>query len=128
MSRYANVALAILASAMAGCQTWGPTWSEITGARYTAAIADRRAAILSTVGDESVGSVQPFKVHPGTYRVVVQSPRHNGFPGTNKEMTLAMDPCRRYYVNAQFDNPTTPQWEPVVDHVETIAGCTTSAH
>jgi hypothetical protein len=34
-----------------------------------------------------------------------------------------VEPCKRYYINAQFDNPVEPSWTPVVDHVETIAGC-----
>lgn len=127
MRKYAKLTHAIATLALAGCQTWGPTWSEVTGARYTAAIADRRPAILVSVGNEAVGSVVPFKVAPGTYRVVVQAPRHNGFRGSEKEMQLAIEPCRRYYINAQFDNPTTPEWKPVVDYVDTIPGCTTSA-
>ena len=37
---------------VAGCQTWGPTWSELTGDRYTTVDPDRRAAILERVGNE----------------------------------------------------------------------------
>ena len=33
-------------------------------------------------------------------------------------------PCKRYYINAQFDGPLSPSdWKPVIDHVEPIAGC-----
>lgn len=111
------------ALAMAGCQTWGPTWSELSGARYSRVELDRRPAILIRVGDESIGSVMPYRVAPGTYRVVLQSPVHNGFRGSEQEMTFDIEPCRRYYINAQFDNPTTPAWKPVIDYVESIAGC-----
>jgi len=124
MNRLCIVAAAAI---LAGCQTWGPTWSELSGARYTAAIPDRRPAILIAVGSESIGSVTPYKVAPGTYRVIVQSPRHNGFSGSEKEMTLTIEPCRRYYINAQFDNPTGASWKPVVDYVDTIPGCRMSA-
>ena len=115
-------ALAVLAS---GCQTWGPTWSELSGDRYTAAVPDRRPAILIKVGDQSIGSVLPYRVAPGTYRLVVQSPVHNRFRGSEQDMTLTIEPCKRYYINAQFDNPTTPNWHPVVDYVQPIAGCRT---
>jgi hypothetical protein len=110
---------------VAGCQTWGPTWSELSGARYTRVNPDRERAILVSAGDESIGSVTPFRVAPGKYRVVVQSPVHNKFRGSEKDILLDIAPCRRYYINAQFDNPVSPNWTPVVDYVETIAGCKT---
>ena len=35
-----------------GCQTWGPTWSELTGQRYNVTIANRRPAIIDRVDDQ----------------------------------------------------------------------------
>ena len=84
---------------------------------------DRRAAILERVGDESIGTVLPYKVAPGTYDVKVQSPPWRRFTGSEKTFSLKIEPCRRYYINAQFDNRVAPDWTPVIDHVETIAGC-----
>ena len=117
----------ILAAAVAvltasGCQTWGPTWSEITGVRYNRAIADRWPARIVAVGSTSVFSV-PYKVVPGTYTLAVESPRHSGFAGTIQEMKLNIEPCKRYYINAQFQDPVRPEWTPVVDEVEPIVGC-----
>jgi hypothetical protein len=112
---------------LAACQTWGPTWSELSGARYTSVAPDRRPAILISVGSEAIGSVTPYRVAPGTYRIVVQSPVHDKFPGSTQEMTLAIEPCQRYYINAQFEDPVRPVWKPVIDYVETIAGCTTAS-
>jgi hypothetical protein len=120
-SVYAPAIVAVLA--VAGCQTWGPTWSELSGARYGRVALDRRPAILIRVGRETVGSVTPYKVEPGRYDVEVQSPTHNGFRGSIKTLTLTIEPCRRYYINAQFDDPVRPDWTPVVDYVESIAGC-----
>lgn len=118
------LATAFAAVVMAGCQTWGPTWSEVSGARYTRVALDRRPAILIRVGDESVGRAQqPFKVAPGTYRIEVQSPRHAHFTGTIKSLNVNVDPCERYYINAQFENPASPDWMPVIDYVESIPGC-----
>ena len=42
-------------------------------------------------------------------------------------MTLDLEPCKRYYLNAQFANPVAPTWTPVVDYVEPIAGCKLAA-
>ena len=113
---------AAFAIAMTGCQTWGPTWSEVTGVRYNRVLADRWPARIVAVGDASVFTV-PFKVAPGTYTVVVESPRHSGFAGTLQEMRLDIKPCLRYYINAQFRDPVQPEWTPVVDEAEPIAGC-----
>ena len=38
---------------------------------------------------------------------------------------LDIEPCKRYYVNAQFENALSPRFEPVVDAVQGIAGCGT---
>ena len=114
------VALALL---VGGCQTWGPTWSEVSGVRYTRIALDRRPAILVAVGNEWVGSMTPYKVAPGMYDIVVQSPVHDHFLGSQKTLPLAIAPCRRYYINAQFKSPVGPAWTPVVDYVETIPGC-----
>jgi hypothetical protein len=108
--------------ATASCQTWGPTWSEVTGVRYNRAIADRWPARIVAVGNTSVFSI-PYKVAPGTYTIEVESPRHSGFAGTLQTMTLDIKPCLRYYINAQFRDPVQPEWMPVVDEAEPIAGC-----
>lgn len=117
----------IAAVALAGCQTWGPAWSELSGYRYTTIDPNRREAILIRAGDESIGNVPPFKFAPGTYSIEVQSPVHNRFRGTIQTMRLTLEPCRRYYINAQFEDPVRPEWKPVVDYVETIPGCRANA-
>ena len=114
---------AIVTILLAGCQTWGPTWSELSGDRYTRIDPDRRPAILVRVGDESIGMITPYRVAPGTYRVVVQAPPRDRFTGSEKALMLDIAPCRRYYINAQFENRVGPEWAPVIDHVETIVGC-----
>ncbi len=115
--------MAAAALVTGGCQTWGPTWSEVTGAQYTRTSVDRRPGILIRVGDQSVGQVTPFKVAPGTYTVEVQSPVHNHFKGSIKKLLVNVEPCHRYYINAQFENPVRPTWMPVIDYVEPIPGC-----
>ena len=37
---------------LTGCQTWGPTWSELTGQRYNVTIVNRRPAIIDRVDDQ----------------------------------------------------------------------------
>ena len=56
--------------------------------------------------------------------VVVASFPHAGFPGgRQEEFVLDIEPCKRYYLNAQFESNLSPRFEIVVDQVETIPGC-----
>ena len=56
---------AVLAITLTSCQTWGPTWSEVTGVRYNRVIADARG--LAGVTDVAYGSTLPF-MSPGNTR------------------------------------------------------------
>ncbi len=40
---------------------------------------------------------------------------------------LDVEPCKRYYINAQFENNVSIDWTPVIDYVDTIAGCKVEA-
>ena len=110
---------------LGGCQTWGPTWSELTGARYNVTIVNRRPAFIDRVDDQgSFPNPNLIKIDPGEHRLVVQGPAP-GWPGGPPLQVMMLDaqPCKRYYINAQFDNTITTQWTPVVDYVESISGC-----
>ena len=114
------------ATLLPGCQTWGPTWSELTGQRYNVTIMNRRPASINMV-DNQGAFVDPnlVRVEPGKHRIVLQAVAP-GWPGGPdlEVMNLDVEPCKRYYLNAQFENTISPNWTPVVDFVEPIAGCT----
>jgi hypothetical protein len=110
---------------LTGCQTWGPTWSELTGARYNVTIVNRRPAIIDRVNDQgSFPDPNLIKVEPGEKRLVVQGPAPGWSGGPPLHvMMLNVEPCKRYYINAQFENTITQAWTPVVDFVEPIGDC-----
>jgi hypothetical protein len=123
--RHRLILAALLAPlALASCETWGPTWSEVTGERYNMTIVNRRPTIINQV-DEIGAFPDPrhIKVTPGEHRLVVQAPAP-GWPGGPplKVMMLKAEPCMRYYINADFPDPIQPNWTPVVDYVEPIGG------
>ena len=120
------MAAVLCAATVAGCQTWGPTWSEVTGDRYNRTVMNRFPARIVSVGNNTILG-NPIKVVPGQYTVQVESPSHGGFQPTTKDMALNIEPCKRYYINAQFQDPLQPDWTPVVDYVESIAGCRAGA-
>ena len=110
---------------LTGCETWGPTWSEITGARYNMTITNRRPALIDRVDDQGAfPDPNLIKITPGEHRLVVQGPAPGWIGGPPLHvMMLNAEPCKRYYINAQFANTVTQEWTPVVDYVDTIPGC-----
>ncbi len=117
-----------LALLVAGCATYGPTWSEVSGERYHKTILDRRPAIVEKVDGYSGYAAYPIKLEPGEHEIELQGPAAR-WPGGAplRTMKLTLEPCKRYYLNAQFDNRVQPTWTPVVDFVEPIAGCPSAA-
>jgi len=127
-----NALLFAVASSLllAGCQTWGPTWSEVTGQQFpTGTITlNRRPAVIERIDDRGSFASFPVKMEPGTRRLVLSAPVRGWAGGSDLEVfMLDAAPCKRYYVNAQFADPLGRDWTPAIDFVENIAGCTTVA-
>lgn len=126
--RKLSVAVASIVG-LAGCQTWGPTWSELSGQRYTRVGLNVAPVLIEQVDGQGAfpnQPGQPIKIEPGRRTIVMQAaPLSPGWAGgTNLEtMVLDVEPCKRYYINGRFENPLGPQWSPFIDYVETIAGC-----
>jgi hypothetical protein len=135
MMRRLTVLTAVLALAgLTGCQTWGPTWSEISGTRYTVTELNRFPTLINAVDAQNPGprigarNYSYYKVEPGHHTVELQAINRNPnwVSGINlRNAELDIQPCKRYYVNAEFDNPLLTDWKPVVDYVEAIPGCGT---
>jgi hypothetical protein len=128
MKRVAGI-VAAGAVLLASCQSWGPAWSELSGDRYyNLTTLNRRPAIIEKVDGNSAFASYPIKLEPGRHEISLQGPdpkRPGG--GTVQTMTLDMQPCKRYFVNAQFKNNIEPDWAPVIDYIETLPGCRADA-
>jgi len=129
------VALAGLAI-LSGCQTWGPTWSEVSGNRYNLTDYNRFGTGINLVDRNSpgprvgYGHYSYYKVEPGRHDIelVAINTTPGWVTGINREtMVIDLEPCKRYYLNAQFENRVLADWKPVVDYVEPIAGCSVAA-
>ena len=118
-----------LALSATGCATYGPTWSEISGDRYTLTTINRAPAVIEKVDGNSAYASYPIKVEPGQHEIVMKGIT-TGWPGGADlhTVTMTLEPCKRYYLNAQFDAPRQPRWDPVVDYVQEIAGCPWGGH
>jgi hypothetical protein len=114
----------LLSAALSGCQTWGPTWSEVTGDRYVGGILYRRPAIIEHIDDQGAFVSNPIRIEPGMRRVELSAPVPRWPGGSDlKVMMLDAEPCKLYYINAQFKNNVSLDWTPVIDYVVTIPGC-----
>jgi hypothetical protein len=119
-----HVAVAAATFVVAGCQTLGPAWSEVSNLRYyNTTTMHLRPAIIERIDDQAAFAQMPIKVEPGKHVIVVQGPYNQAGGGYLKTITVDMEPCKRYYINAQFVNNVTPDFEPVVSYVEDLTGC-----
>ena len=111
-----------------GCQTVGPTWSEITGQRYVPGALFRRPAIIEHIDNQGAFASDPIRVEGGMHQIEISAPVPGWRGGSDiKVMDLDMQPCKRYYINAQFENNVSQKWKPVIDYVDPIAGCSVVA-
>jgi hypothetical protein len=120
------ILLAVCSSAAAALEKWGPTWSELAGYRYSKATMNRAPAIIKSVDGRDYTD-RVVKIDPGERTVVVQSIQRKGFRGSDKTLQLTIEPCKRYYINAQFASSVGPDWEPVIAYVEPVPGCKVTA-
>ena len=122
-----RLALVALPALVAGCTSMTTPWSEVTGERFHLTIVDREAvSIVSVGGTSGWAGGRPTMVEPGTHRIVVETLSHGRSRGVRTHaFTLTLAPCKRYYVNAQFAGAIGASFEPVVDEVESLAGCGT---
>ena len=128
-SNMRNLMIFTAALFLAGCQTWGPTWSELSGQRYamTSTALEVGATSINQVDGytPNSGPFQPVKMTPGTHKIVLQPIPPAGVMGlvNLQEITFDAKPCVRYYVNARFKSATSTDWTPFVDYEEPISGC-----
>ena len=109
---------------LAGCQTWGPTWSEVTGVKWYDNEAYRRPAIIERIAGASPLRTVVVKVEPGRRELTLRGTDPGWIDGGGRhDLVIEMLPCKRYYVNAQYQSKASPDWTPVVDYVWDIAGC-----
>lgn len=100
----------------------GPTWSEVTGERFSHSSMNRSATIIKSVDGHPALDRRPW-MPPGHHVILVQWVPKKGLRNSDRTLRLELKACKRYYINAQFSSPSSALWQPVVDKVEDIAGC-----
>jgi hypothetical protein len=117
---------------LASCQTWAPGYSEVSGTRYNVTDFKQYSTVINAIDERNpgprigYGRYSYYRVEPGSHVIELSAANTtpNWVSGINREyLKLQVEPCKRYYVVAQFENTLTADWKPVVDYVEPIAGC-----
>lgn len=118
----AKLAGIVAVAALAGCAT--TPFSYIDGNRYFRTEIHSYSVIVLDVDGRS-DTRNPVMIDPGRHVIRVQGPAASGFRyGETRTLTLDVKPCTRYYLKAVKKNSLEQDFEPQVDYVEPIAGCT----
>lgn len=108
--------------AVTGCAT--TPFSYIDGNRYFKTELHSYSVIVLDVDGRS-DTRNPVMIDPGRHVIRVQGPAASGFRyGETRTLTLDVKACTRYYLKAVKKNSLEQDFEPQVDYVEPIAGCT----
>lgn len=116
----------IMVPAGPACAAPGEPWSEVTGQRAAKSVQNRAETTIKAVdGRPLLEGVA--RVRPGRHSLTVHWLPKKGLRTSDRVLRLDLKPCRRYFVHAQFASTGSTLWQPVVDKVEEIPGCSAPA-
>jgi len=120
----ARVAAIAAALGLAACASNDYHYSQVVGKRWNRAPIDTYdVTILSVDGKDT-----PYRevlVDPGVRKIVVQGPPGGTRSfGDQREISLDVRPCTRYYLVAVRPNRLASDFEIRVDYEEPLGGCT----
>ena len=120
------VALAATA-ALAACASTDYHYSQLLGKRYFRAPIDTYdVTIVRVDGKDTL--LRPVLVDPGIRKVVVQGPPGGAYSlGEEREISLDVRPCTRYYLVAVRQNRLAADFDIRIDYQEPVGGCTPPA-
>ena len=109
---------------LASCASTDYHYSQLVGKRYNRAPIDTYdVTILSVDGKDT--RYREVLVDPGVRKVVVQGPPGGTRSvGDQREISLDVRPCTRYYLVAVRPNRLASDFEIRVDYEEPLGGCT----
>jgi hypothetical protein len=97
--------------------------SYLVGERYFKTRIDTQPVIILGVDDRDT-TQRRVLVDPGTRRVRVQAMPVPGAPNQTATLTIDVKPCHTYYIVAVRETPITANFQPQVDFVQPLGGCT----
>jgi hypothetical protein len=113
-------------AALAACAN-GYHYSQLVGKRHFRAPIDTYDVSIVRVDGKDT-ALHPVQVDPGLRKIVVQGPPGGaGGPGMQREISLDVRPCTRYYLVAVRPNRLASEFDIRVDYQEPVGGCTPPA-
>ena len=114
-------------AALTACASADYHYSQLVGKRYNRAPIDTYdVTILSVDGKDTL--FREVLVDPGIRKVVVQGPPGGTRSfGDQREISLDVRPCTRYYLVAVRPNRLASDFDILVDYEEPLGGCTPPA-
>jgi hypothetical protein len=129
--KYRYVWLLPTALLLGSCQTWGPTWSEVTGRIFLKPTDGFNVAPTAVQNIDGQGAFpntpgMPIKIDPGKRVILLAAAPLSPWPGGTDLETMTLDaaPCVRYYINGRYDTRLGVSWTPFIGYQESIPGCT----
>jgi len=121
MSRATLAAVAVAALATAACGT--APLSFIDGQPFSRVTVNRYPVRIVAVDGQAYFH-EPVLVAPGLHTIVAEAaPSRGPHIPLQKGFVLDVQPCTRYHIAADRESPLVPEWTPVVESTEQVAGC-----
>jgi hypothetical protein len=114
--------------ALAACASTDYHYSQLVGKRWFRAPIDTYDVSIVRVDGKDTLLRPPVLVDPGLRKIVVQGPPGGTRgPGLEREISLDVRPCTRYYLVAVRPNRLASDFDVRVDYTEPVGGCTPPA-
>ncbi|MDQ6638765.1 MAG: hypothetical protein M3Z15_03750 [Pseudomonadota bacterium] len=112
---------------LAACASTDYHYSQLVGKRHFRAPIDTYDVSIVRV-DGQTTALRPVLVDPGVRKIVVQGPPGGTRTlGLEREISLNVRPCTRYYLVAVRPNKLASDFDVRVDYEEPVGGCTPPA-
>jgi hypothetical protein len=121
-----SAAVAGAATVLAACASLPDGFAYLNGERWRKSELNTYDVIIISVDGEHYieGRMWPVIIEPGQRQIVVQGPPVAGFTyGEQRTLSLEVQPCTRYWLEAKKPGPLSQDFEPRVNYAEPIAGC-----
>ena len=123
-ARHSLLSLAAVCGALAlGACASGYHYSQLYGTRYFRSEINTYDVTIVTV-DGVTTALRPVAVDPGVRKIVVQGPPGGASRwGEEREISLDVRPCTRYYLVAVRPNKLASDFDVRIDYEEPVGGC-----
>jgi len=119
-----SAAAALAVTGLSGCASLDYHYSQISGQRYHVSPIDTYSVSILRVDDRST-ILHPTPVDPGLRKILVQGPPDGvSREGRQREISLDVKPCTRYYLVAVKPTRIASDFDVRVDYQEPVGGCT----